>query len=67
MWKGKCPIDRLAKEFIRDNVATKKKLNAIEKEILEEIEAAVAFANESEFPTLQEMYEDVYVREGIAE
>ena len=48
-------------------MATKKKLNAIEKEILEEIEAAVAFANESEFPTLQEIYEDVYVQEGIAE
>jgi pyruvate dehydrogenase E1 component alpha subunit len=61
MWKEKCPIERLAKQLIQDNVATKKKLSAIEKEVLEEIESAVAFANESEFPTLQEMYEDVYV------
>jgi pyruvate dehydrogenase E1 component alpha subunit len=66
-WKGKCPIDRLAKQLLQDKVAAKKKLSAIEKEVSEEIEAAVAYAKESPFPGIQEMYEDVYVPEGEAQ
>ena len=48
-----------------DKVATKKKLAAIEKEIIEQIDQAVAFAKEAEFPAIEEMYEDVYVTEGV--
>ena len=32
-----------------------------EKEILGEIDQAVAYANESAFPAIEELYEDVYV------
>ena len=63
-WKKKDPIGRLAKKLLADKVVTKKKLADIEKEILEEIDQAVAFARESEFPALEELYKDVYVEEG---
>ncbi len=60
-WKKKDPIDRLAKKMVTDKVITKKRLAALEKEILEEIDQAVAYADESAFPTVEELYEDVYV------
>jgi len=59
-WKGKCPIERFTKKLIDDKIVTKKKMNAIEKEITADIDAAVAFARESEFPAVEEMYEDVF-------
>jgi pyruvate dehydrogenase E1 component alpha subunit len=60
-WKDRCPIVRFTQKLIDDKVATKKKLSSIEKEVAAEIDAAVAFARESEFPAVEEMYEDVFV------
>ena len=61
IWKKKDPIKRMARKLLEDKILTKGKIAAIEKEVLEEIDEAVAFADESEFPTVEEMYEDVYV------
>jgi TPP-dependent pyruvate/acetoin dehydrogenase alpha subunit len=61
VWVEKCPIQRLARKLLKDKVATRKRLEAIDKEISAEIDAAVAFAQQSEFPGVAEMYEDVYV------
>ena len=60
-WKKKDPIKRLADKMVADKAVTKKKLAALEKEILGEIDQAVAYANESGFPALEELYDDVYV------
>lgn len=60
-WKKKDPIKRMAKKLLADKILTKGKMAAIERDVLKEIDEAVAFANESEFPTVEEMYEDVYV------
>jgi pyruvate dehydrogenase E1 component alpha subunit len=60
VWKAKCPIDRLAKRLIKEKVATKMKLESIEKEVVAEIDKAVDFAKESEFPEINDMYENVY-------
>jgi TPP-dependent pyruvate/acetoin dehydrogenase alpha subunit len=65
VWKQKCPIDRLAKRLVKDKVVTKKKLAAIDQEVVEQIDQAVAFAKEAEFPAIEEMYEDVYVTEEV--
>ena len=40
-------------------------LDAIDREITAAIDAAVEFATQSEFPAIEEMYEDVYVSEGL--
>lgn len=60
-WKKKCPILRLNKKMISERIATKKALEKIEKEITREIDAAVEYAYASEFPPLEEMYQDVFV------
>jgi TPP-dependent pyruvate/acetoin dehydrogenase alpha subunit len=60
-WKKKDPIERLAKKLIEDKIITKKRMDTLKKKVFGEIEEAVAYANESEFPALEEMYEDVYV------
>lgn len=60
-WKGKCPIERFSTRLIADQAATSRKLSAIDREVVSEIDAAVAFAEQSPYPSLEEMYEDVYV------
>jgi pyruvate dehydrogenase E1 component alpha subunit len=63
VWKKKDPIERLFKRLLADKTLTKKKMASIEKQILQEIDEAVTFANESVFPATEELYEDVYVQE----
>ncbi len=60
-WKKRDPIERFSKKLTRDKVATKKKLAAIEKELLTELDQAVGYATDSEFPAINEMFEDVHV------
>ena len=62
-WKKKDPIRNLSGKMIGEGVASETQLADIEKEILGEIEGAVKFANESPFPSVGELYEDVYVEE----
>jgi pyruvate dehydrogenase E1 component alpha subunit len=60
-WMEKCPIAKFARKLIKDKVVTRKKLDTIDKTIQHEIDEAIAFAQAGEFPSLDEMYEDVYV------
>jgi pyruvate dehydrogenase E1 component alpha subunit len=62
-WMKKCPISKFSQKLLREKVATKKKLEAIDSEINKAIDAAVDFAKESEFPAIEDMYQDVYVNE----
>jgi pyruvate dehydrogenase E1 component alpha subunit len=61
VWMEKCPIKRLSNRILKEKIATKKKLDTIDREITEVIDEAVEYAKASEFPTLEEMYEDVYI------
>jgi pyruvate dehydrogenase E1 component alpha subunit len=61
VWIAKCPIHRFAGKLEKDKVATRNKLETIDREVLKKIDAAVEFAKESEFPAVAEIYEDVYV------
>ncbi|NQU04017.1 MAG: thiamine pyrophosphate-dependent dehydrogenase E1 component subunit alpha [Syntrophaceae bacterium] len=60
-WKEKCPIEMLTGKLVTENLATKGDLKKIKEGINAEIDAAIDFANKSEFPSLSEMYEDTYV------
>ncbi len=61
MWKARCPIRRFEEKLVREKIATKKRLSQIRDAIGAELQNAVAFANDSSFPDLEEMFEDVYV------
>ena len=60
-WKAKCPIAQLRKKLLKDRIATKKALGKIDGDIYQAISEAVAFAQKSEFPAVEEIYDDVYV------
>lgn len=63
-WMARDPIKRLADQMIRDKMTTRKDLAALEKMVMQEIDEAVAFASQSDFPALDELTEDVYVTRG---
>ena len=60
-WKDKCPIARLAAKMIQNKQINQKGLKEIDLQVSQTIDEAVAFADESEFPELEEMYIDVLV------
>jgi TPP-dependent pyruvate/acetoin dehydrogenase alpha subunit len=64
MWKKKCPIAKLEKHLLKNKITTSRKIAAMSADIDKAIDEAVAFANESDFPVIEEVYEDVYAIEG---
>lgn len=59
-WLAKDPILRLSKHILDNDVATEKELKDIEARIVEEVEEAVRFAEESPYPKEEAAVEDVY-------
>lgn len=59
-WKEKDPVVRLHEQLAGQNGITEEELTAIETAIKEEIESAVAFAEESSFPEADEVITDMY-------
>jgi len=59
-WLQKDPITRFRKQLIKTAVLTEKEADKIDKEMNDEIEAAVKFAEESPLPAPEETLEDVY-------
>jgi pyruvate dehydrogenase E1 component alpha subunit len=56
------PIQQWSKHLISKKKVEQAELDAIDKEILAEIDAAVRFVDESPDPPVESIYEDVYVR-----
>jgi len=63
-WKEKDPIAKFVDKLIGDNIISENELENMKVMIDNEIDQAVNFANESEFPADGELYENVYVMEG---
>lgn len=59
-WKLKDPIKRLGKYMVENKVATEQELVQMDQKATDEIEAAVTFAKESPYPSLDTILEDVY-------
>ena len=60
VWKKKDPITRYGAELLGSGAASQDELDAIRGEVEEEVNAAIAFANESPEPGLDELYRDIY-------
>ena len=58
--KKRDPIPRFRKKLIKMRVLTEKEADKIHQEVLEELDKAVKFAEESPFPDPEETLEDVY-------
>ena len=59
-WKKKDPIPRFRKKLVEMGVLTEEAASKIDREINEEIDSAVKFAEESPLPAPEEALEDVY-------
>ena len=59
---NKDPIKLFEKYLLERNIATREELDAIWKRVTEEIEEAVKFAEESPYPSPEELYEDVFAK-----
>lgn len=63
-YKSKDPIDGVLDVIQKNKYATEKELEAIGEKIKAQVEESVKFAEESPFPTIDELYKDVYVDEN---
>ena len=59
-WKKKDPIIRLGKYLVENKHLTEEECEEWDKRTTDEIEAAVDFAKESPYPSLDTIQEDVY-------
>ena len=55
LWKTRCPIERFGEFLIAKGFASPEELKAMGREAQEAVEAAVKFAQNSPFPTMEEV------------
>ena len=60
-YRGKDPISNLLSTIRKNNIATDEEINAIDKRVEERVTASVKFAEESPWPSDDEVLKDVYV------
>lgn len=61
-YKDRDPIKELEATIIGEKVASEKEINAIKDKIKAEIDDAIKFADESDYPLASELYDDNYVQ-----
>ena len=59
-WIKKCPVANLKKEVLKAGIATEEEFAKVEAKVEDEIQKAVKFAVESEYPAAEEAYTDVF-------
>jgi len=59
-WKQKCPIERLRKKILEEQLVTEAELDHIEKEIQAVIEQSVDYAKKGSYPTWDSMVKMLY-------
>lgn len=62
-YKSKDPIEQVLAIIIKNKYATESELGDILQRVKEKVEESVKFAEESPFPTVDELYKDVYSQE----
>ena len=59
-WKQRCPIATFSEVLRRDEAVTDAELNQIDRAVVDEIEAAVAFAETGPWEPVEDLLKDVY-------
>jgi hypothetical protein len=66
-WRARDPITSFGDLLIREGVIDERQRAEIDRDALERVDAAVAFAEDSPLPRSESLYDDVYVlEEGVA-
>jgi pyruvate dehydrogenase E1 component alpha subunit len=63
-WRKKDPIEVFAKRLVDDGVMEEGDREKLDEEVVDQIDKAVQFADESDFPAPESLYEDIYVLGG---
>lgn len=64
-WKRKCPIKRFSEKLIKAGVVSEDDVKKINQRVINRIDEAVKFAQESPAPAPEEAMEDIYAEESI--
>ena len=62
-YKDKDPVEVAMQKLLDNKWATEDEITAIKKRVNEVVEDSVKFADESPYPTVDELYKDVYMQE----
>jgi pyruvate dehydrogenase E1 component alpha subunit len=60
-WRERDPINAFAKRLVDEGILGKKDIEGLDEEAIASVDEAVRFADESPFPDLDSLYDDVYV------
>jgi pyruvate dehydrogenase E1 component alpha subunit len=60
-WRGDDPIGILERHILAEDKATREELEALDKQVEQELEEAVHFAEQSPFPADEELFTNIYV------
>jgi pyruvate dehydrogenase E1 component alpha subunit len=61
-YKSQDPIEKVLKTITDKKYATAEQIEEINKRVTDIVEDSVKFAEESPYPTIDELYKDVYVQ-----
>jgi pyruvate dehydrogenase E1 component alpha subunit len=62
-YKGKDPIEQAREAILKNKYATEEELKEIDNKAKDQVKECVKFAEESDFPHVDEVYRDVYAQE----
>ena len=60
-WRGRDPIKTFAERVVEEGVLTNEDVERFDEEAIAAVDVAVKFADESPFPDLDSLYDDIYV------
>jgi pyruvate dehydrogenase E1 component alpha subunit len=66
LWRKRDPIPRLERHLLSEEICDQARLDAIQLEVNETVEAAMRFAEASPAPAPEALYEDLYVEDSGA-
>jgi hypothetical protein len=63
-WRRRDPIETFSKRVIDEGALSEEDVKKLDEEAIEVVDKSVKFADESPFPELDSLYDDIYVLEG---
>src|SRR5436190_6168033 len=63
-WRKRDPIETFSKRLADQDVLSEKDVEKLDENAIEAVDEAVQFADESPFPDLDSLYDDIYVLDG---
>ncbi len=60
-WRERDPINAFAKRLVDEGVLTQDEVEKLDQQAIEQVDEAVQFADNSPFPDLDSLYDDIYV------